>query len=145
MVIRRFHLTLAALLLWAAPALALDYDYTVVSSKSVDQVVDEVAALAQSSGFKVPGVHTLPSADPFVLVELCDPAEGKKIMAVDMKLGLLLPCGKIGIFKDAKDGGKTKISLLLPSSMSRINPAPEVAAMAASLDPRLRKIVDAAK
>jgi len=138
-------LTLAAFLIWVPAAFALDYDYTVATAKSVDEVVDLVTARAQADGFKVPGVHTLPSPDPFVLVELCDPVEAKKVMAVDMKLGLLLPCGKIGVYKDVKDGGKTKISLLLPLSMSRIHPAKEVAAMAGNLDPRLRKIVDAVK
>ena len=140
-----YLLTLAALLLWVPVAVALDYDYTVATAKSVDEVVDLITARAQADGFKVPGVHTLPSADPFVLVELCDPVEAKKVMAVDMKFGLLLPCGKIGVWRDAKDRGKTKISLLLPANMSRIHPAQEVAAMASSLDPRLRKIVDAVK
>jgi len=140
-----FLLATAMLLLGVSAAFALEYDYTVATGKSVDEVVDLVTARAQADGFKIPGVHTLPSADPFVLVELCDPVEAKRLMAVDMKFGLLLPCGKIGVFKDAKDHGKTKISLLLPSSMSRINPAKEVAAMAGSLDPRLRKIVDAVK
>lgn len=140
-----FLFTLAALLLWVPTASALDYDYTVATAKSVDEVVDLITERAQADGFKVPGVHTLPSSDPFVLVELCDPVEAKKVMAVDMKFGLLLPCGKIGVFTDAKDRGKTKISLLLPSNMSRIHPAKEVAAMAKSLDPRLRKIVDAVK
>lgn len=133
------------ILLGASAALALDYDYTVTTAKSVDEVVDLITARAQADGLKVPGVHTLPSSDPFVLVELCDPVEAKILMAVDMKFGLLLPCGKIGVFKDAKDGGKTKISLLLPSNMSRIHPAKEVAAMAASLDPRFRRIVNAVK
>jgi uncharacterized protein (DUF302 family) len=140
-----FFLSLNALLLWVPAALALDYDYTVTTAKSVDFVVDSITVRAQADGFKVPGVHTLPSSDAFVLVELCDPMEAKKVMAVDMKLGLLLPCGKIGVWQDAKDGRKTKISMLLPSSMSRIHPAKEVAAMASALEPRLRKIVDAVK
>jgi uncharacterized protein (DUF302 family) len=136
----------AALLLWASAAFAQDgFDYTVASAKSVDQVVDAVTALAQADGFKVPGVHTLPWSDPYILVELCDPAEAKKVLAVDLKLGLLLPCGKIGVYKDAKDGGQTKISMLLPANMAKLSPAKEVAAMAAGLEPRMRKIVDAAK
>jgi len=138
-------LAIVALLLWSSAAVALDYDYTVATAKSVDEVVDLVTMRAQADGFKVPGVHTLPSSDPFVLVELCDAVEGRRLMAVDMKFGLLLPCGKIGVWQDAKDRGKTKISLLLPSAMSRIHPAKEVAAMASSLDPRLRRIVDAVK
>lgn len=134
-----------SLFLWVPAAQALDYDYTITTAKTVDQVVDSITALAQADGFKVPGVHTLPSSDPFVIVELCDPAEAKKLLAVDMKLGLLLPCGKIGVYKDAKNAGTTTISMLLPVTLTRVHPAKEVAAMAVALDPRIRKIVDAAK
>jgi uncharacterized protein (DUF302 family) len=142
---KRSPILLFAAILGATAASASDFDYTVTSSKSVDATVEAVTAAAQADGFKVPGVHTLPAPDPYVLVEVCDPAEAKKFFAVDLKLGLLLPCGKIAVYKDAKDAGKTKISMLLPSTLTKVHPAKEVAAMAQVLDPRLRKIVEAAK
>jgi uncharacterized protein (DUF302 family) len=137
---------LAALMLWSSvPAVASGIDYTVVSAKTVDDALQALENLAQADGFKIPGVHTLPAPDEYIMVELCDPAEAKKLFAIDLKLGLLLPCGRIAVYKDGKDNGKTKISLLLPATNTKITAEPEVAKMAERLLPRFQKIVDQAK
>jgi uncharacterized protein (DUF302 family) len=134
-----------ALLLSCGASVAAEYDYTVATSKSVDEALEAVRSAAQADDFKIPGVHTLPAGFDYVLVEVCDPAEAKRVLNVEPKLGLLLPCGKIAVYEDPKDGGKTKISMLIPSAMVRIYPSKEVWEMAEQLRPRLEKIVDTAK
>lgn len=134
------------LLAGAGRAAAFEYDLTVGTSKTLDEAVDAVTAAAQADGFKVPGVHTLPAVGfQYVLVEICDPEEAKRVLAVEPKLGLLLPCGKFGVYQDPKDGKKTKISALLPSAMVRVYPSKEVWEMAEHLKPRMEKILNAAK
>ncbi len=135
-----------AILLAGTGAGAGEYDYTVGTAKSFDEALDAVTRLAQEDGFKVPGVHTLPAAGfQYVLVEVCDPEEAKRVLAVEPKLGLLLPCGKIGIYQDPRDGHRVKLSLLWPSAMVRVYPSPEVWEMAEKLKPRLEKLVNGAR
>jgi uncharacterized protein (DUF302 family) len=138
--------------IWAGVILTLpnlaagfEYDYTVSTPKSVDEALEAVKSVAQTDGFKIPGVHTLPAGFDYVLVEVCDPAEAKRVLNIEPKLGLLLPCGKLAVYADPKDGNRTKISLLLPSAMVRVYPSQEVWEMAEGLRPKLFKIVEEAK
>jgi uncharacterized protein (DUF302 family) len=144
--VSRHFFAAVCLALLASPASAFEYELTVTSSKTLDEAVDAVTSAAQADGLKIPGVHTLPAVGfQYVLVEVCDPEEAKRVLAVDPKLGLLLPCGKIGVYQDPRDGKRTKIAALLPSAMVRIYPSKEVLEMAESLRPRLEKILDRAK
>lgn len=126
-------------------AVAGEYAYTVPTAKSLDEALEAVRSAATAGGFKIPGVHTLPADYNYILVEVCDPEEAKRVLAVEPTLGLLLPCGKIAVYEDPKDGGRTKISLLLPSAMVRVYPSKEVWAMAEGLRPKLLKIVESAR
>jgi len=121
------------------------YDYTVASSKSVDDAVAAISAAAQVDGFKIAGTATLPSPVPAKVVEICDPVGGRKVLDADIKNALLLPCGKFAVYQDAKADMKTKASMLLPSNMMKIYPSKAVDDLAKNLDPRMRKILQAAQ
>lgn len=139
-------LGVAVLLLAPGAVAAFEYDLTVASARTLDDAVDAVTDAARAQGLTVPGVHNLPAAGfQFVLVEVCDPEKARRLLAVEPKLGLLLPCGKIGVYQDPADGGKTKVSALLPSAMVRIHPSKEVWEMAENLKPRLEKVLEAAR
>ena len=134
-----------AALLTTGSAAGFEFDYTVTTSKSVDEALDAIKAAARAEGLKVPGVHNLPGPGDYVLIELCDAEKARQVLATDPKLGLLFPCGRVGVYEDVQDGGKTKISLLLPSAMVRIHPSELVWEMAKELRPRLEKVVNLAR
>ena len=145
MQLRRLFGCVTVALSLVSTAVAGEYDHTVSTTKSFDEALESVRSAAQDGGFKIPGVHTLPAGYNYVLVEVCDPEEAKRVLAVEPTLGLLLPCGKIAVYEDPNNDGRTKISLLLPSAMVRVYPSKEVWEMAEGLRPRLFKIVESAR
>ncbi|MDF1555671.1 MAG: DUF302 domain-containing protein [Deferrisomatales bacterium] len=143
---RSLVLAVLAILAVACVAGAFEYDYTVATDKSVDATLDDVKSAIRREGLRIPGVLDLPTTYDYVLVQVCDPEEVKVLGALDPKLGLLCPCGKIGVYADPLDGGRTKISLLLPEAgLVRVHPTDAVRAVAEKLLPRLMRVVEGAR
>ena len=96
--------------------------YIVETDKSFDQASADLESAVKHNGFGVLHVHDLgntlrgkgiPFANESKIFEVCNPRQAAKVMSIDMRLNMALPC-RISVFTDQ---GKTKIGLIKPAKM----------------------------
>lgn len=96
--------------------------YIVETGKSFDQAAADLDAAAKNHGFGVLHVHDLGNTlrskgidfnEECKIFEVCNPKQAAKVLAVDMRLNMALPC-RISVFTEK---GKTKIGLIRPVQM----------------------------
>lgn len=96
--------------------------YIVETEKSFDQASSDLESAVKRNGFGVLHIHdlgaTLRSKDIVFeeeckVFEVCNPAQAAKVMSIDMRLNMALPC-RISVFTEQ---GKTKIGLIKPVQM----------------------------
>lgn len=94
------------------------FDYTVETTRNVDEAVEAIEAKAQEKGFRVLHVHDVQATlaakgfdiEPMRIVEVCNARYASQVLAKDKKISLMLPC-PISVFVEQ---GKTYISALKP-------------------------------
>ena len=93
--------------------------YIVETKKSFDQAAIDLEAAVKRNGFGVLHVHDLGGTlrmkgiefeEQCKVFEICNPGQAAKVMAIDMRLNMALPC-RISVFTQ---NGKTKIGLIKP-------------------------------
>jgi uncharacterized protein (DUF302 family) len=96
--------------------------YIVETDKSFDQASADLESAVKQNGFGVLHVHdlgvTLRSKgvvfeNECKIFEVCNPGQAAKVLSVDMRLNMALPC-RISVFTEQ---GKTKIGLIKPAQM----------------------------
>lgn len=96
--------------------------YIVESDKSFEQAATDLDAAVKRNGFGVLHVHDIGNTlrgkgvvfEPQVRVfEVCNPLQAAKVMAIDLKLNMALPC-RISVYTE---GGKTRIGMIKPSGI----------------------------
>lgn len=96
--------------------------YIVPTPKSLDQACADLEAAAKRHGFGVLHVHdigaTLRSkgidfAGQARVFEICNPVQANRVLSIDMRLNMALPC-RISVY--AEDG-QTRIGLIEPVQM----------------------------
>jgi len=96
--------------------------YIVETDKSFEQASADLESAVKHYGFGVLHVHDLgntlrgkgiPFANESKIFEVCNPRQAAKVMSIDMRLNMALPC-RISVFTDQ---GKTKIGLIKPAKM----------------------------
>lgn len=96
--------------------------YIVETDKSFDQASADIESAVKQNGFGVLHVHdlgvTLRSKgvvfdNECKIFEVCNPGQAAKVLAVDMRLNMALPC-RISVFTEQS---KTKIGLIKPAQM----------------------------
>ena len=96
--------------------------YIVETNKSFDQASTDLEAAVKRHQFGVLHVHDLGStlrskgvefSDECKVFEVCNPGQAAKVMALDMRLNMALPC-RISVYTEK---GKTRIGLIKPAAM----------------------------
>lgn len=125
------------------------FDYTVETTKSVDEAVSAIETKAQEKGFRVLHVHDVQATlaakgfeiEPMKIVEVCNAKFASQVLAKDKKISLMLPC-PISVFVEA---GKTYISALKPRVIADYYPDANIEETAAEVERVVLALVDEAK
>ncbi len=96
--------------------------YTVTTSKTFEQASSDLDAAVKRHGFGVLHVHDLGAtlrskgiafANECRVFEVCNPAQAAKVMSLDMRLNMALPC-RISVYTEK---GTTHIGMIRPEPM----------------------------
>lgn len=96
--------------------------YIVETNKSFDQAANDLEAAVKRHQFGVLHVHDLGSTlrskgidfkDDCKVFEVCNPGQAAKVMGIDMRLNMALPC-RISVYTEQ---GRTRIGLIKPADM----------------------------
>lgn len=125
--------------------------YIVESDKTFDQASADLASAVTRHGFGVLHIHdlglTLRSkgiafAEDCRVFEVCNPQQAAKVLSMDMRLNMALPC-RISVFTEK---GKTRIGLVKPMQMlAALSQDPELAQVGKEVEDMTIRMVDDAK
>ncbi|OIQ91145.1 hypothetical protein GALL_269420 [mine drainage metagenome] len=125
--------------------------YIVETSKSFDQASTAVESAVVTHGFGVMHVHNLRAIfhskgvafnDECKIFEVCNAQQAAKILNLDMRLNMALPC-RISVYTE---NGKTMIGLIKPVQMlSALTQDAALVKIAAEVESIAIKIIDEAK
>ena len=127
----------------------MNFDYTVITTKSFEEAVKAVEQETKTAGFKVLYVHDVTTTlkeksfeiEPFKIIEICNAKSAYTVLQADIKIGLCLPC-KINVYK--KDG-RTYISGMRPVILSQFFPDANLGNLPIEIDEIIRGIIDNSK
>ncbi len=125
------------------------FDYTVETTKSVDEAVAAIEAKAQEKGFRVLHVHDVKATlaakgfeiEPMKIVEVCNAKFASQVLAKDKQISLMLPC-PISVFVEQ---GKTYISALKPRVIADYYPDANIESIASEVERIVLALVDEIK
>lgn len=124
--------------------------YIVETNKSFIKAATDLESAAVNNGFGVMHIHDLGSTlrnkgiefnQECKVFEVCNPVQAAKVLAVDMRLSMALPC-RVSVFTEQ---GKTWIGLIKPAQMlSTLSQDPVLADVAKIVEEKIIKIVNEA-
>jgi len=123
--------------------------YTKTTRGSVDEVTQRLAATAIANKFGVLGEHDLKErmaakgvefGTECRVLEVCNPAQAKKVLEADMSISTALPC-RISIYEDR---GKVTVSTLKPTALLRLFGNPGLEPVAREVEDTILRIIDTA-
>ena len=125
--------------------------YIVETKKSFEQASTDLEAAVKANGFGVLYVHDLGATlrskgiafeNQCKVFEVCNPQQAEKVMTIDMRLNMALPC-RISVYTDA---GKTMISLIKPVRvLSSLSLDEDLMEIAQEVQDATIKMIDEAK
>jgi len=125
--------------------------YIVESEKSFEQASIDLEAAVKRHQFGVLHVHDLGStlrskgvafSDECKVFEVCNPGQAAKVMALDMRLNMALPC-RISVYTEQ---GQTRIGLIKPAEMlAGLSQDPALLQIANEVEAQTLQMVDEAK
>ena len=125
--------------------------YTVETGKSFEQAAIDLEASVKRLGFGVMHVHDLgatlrskgvPFENQCKVFEVCNPQQAEKVLAIDMRLNMALPC-RISVFTEK---GNTMIGLIKPMKMlAALSQDPALLQIAKEVEEKTIQMVDEAK
>jgi uncharacterized protein (DUF302 family) len=125
--------------------------YIVETDKSFDQASADLESAVKQNGFGVLHVHDLGVMlrskgivfdNECKIFEVCNPGQAVKVLSVDMRLNMALPC-RISVFTEQ---GKTKIGLIKPAKMlSALSQDSTLIEVASEVERKTIQMVDEAK
>ena len=121
-------------------------DYTVETTKGLDEAVAAIEAKSKEKGFGVLHIHDIKATlvskgfdrEPLKIIEICNPRYASEVLKADVKISLMLPC-PISVYEEK---GKTYISTFRPKVISDFYPGANIKALAEELDAIVLNIVD---
>ena len=126
----------------------MQLDYTVSTDKSQADAVAAVVDMTAAHGFRVQFVHDVQETlaekgferDPLTIVEICNAKFASQVLAVDPKIGLMLPCPIMVYTED----DRTLIATMRPSLIGGFFPEAGIGDVAAEVEQILVAIIDEA-
>jgi len=125
--------------------------YIVESDKSFEQASVDLEAAVKRHGFGVLHVHDLGATlrskgmeftEQCKVFEVCNPAQAAKVLAIDMRLNMALPC-RISVYTEKN---KTRIGLIKPVQiLSALSQNPALAKIAEEVEQATINMADEAK
>ena len=125
--------------------------YIVETEKSFEQASAELEQAVKRHGFGVLHVHDLAATlrskgvafdEQCKIFEVCNPVQAAKVMSIDMRLNMALPC-RISVFTEK---GKTKIGLIRPVEMlSALSQDASLVQVAREVEEKTMQMVDEAR
>jgi len=125
--------------------------YIVVTDKSFDQASADLELAVKNHGYGVLHVHDLGGTlrskglafdNECKIFEVCNPRQAAKVLSIDMRLNMALPC-RISVFTEQ---GKVKIGLIKPAQMlSALTQDAGLAEVAKEVEDKIIQMVDEAK
>ncbi len=96
---------------------------TATTSKSVDQLREDLPEVCTAHGFGVLGVHDLRAKlqekgqdwdTPCLVFDVCNPVQAKRVLTAEPNISAVLPC-RISAFPD--EAGRTRLVTVRPTRM----------------------------
>jgi uncharacterized protein (DUF302 family) len=125
--------------------------YIVETDKLFNQAVADLDLAVISHGFGILHIHDLGAtlrskgiafAEDCKIFEVCNPAQAAKVLSIDMRLSMALPC-RISVFTEK---GRTKIGLIKPMQMlSALSQDAGLVQIAKEVEIKTIQMVDEAK
>jgi uncharacterized protein (DUF302 family) len=125
--------------------------YIVDTGKTFDQAATDLEASVKRHGFGVLHVHDLGTTlrskgvafdEQCKVFEVCNPQQAAKVLSIDMRLNMALPC-RISVFTDKT---KTRIGLIKPVQMlSALSEDESLVRVAKEVEAKVIQMVDEAK
>jgi uncharacterized protein (DUF302 family) len=125
--------------------------YIAETNKSFSQASIDLETAVKHHGFGVLHVHDLGATlrskgivfeEDCKIFEVCNPGQAAKVMTIDMRLNMVLPC-RISVFTER---GKTKIGLIKPVQMlSALSQDATLVQVAKEVEEKTIQMVDEAK
>lgn len=125
------------------------FDYTVETTKNVDEAVAAIEAKAQDKGFRVLYIHDVQATlsakgfdiESMKIIEVCNARYASQVLAKDKKISLMLPC-PISVFIEQ---GKTFISAFKPRVLTDLYPGEGFEDIAGELEKIVISLVEEAR
>jgi len=125
--------------------------YLVETDKSLAQAALDLVAAVKQQGFGVMHVHDVAATlrskgiafdEECQVFEVCQPGQAAKILGVDMRLSVALPC-RISVFTEQ---GQTKIALIRPVPMfEALSQDATLLAVAQEVEAKMCQMIEAAR
>lgn len=128
----------------------MDFHYSVVTGKTVDEAVQSLEVTLEENKFGVLWQLDLPAKlhekgvelqMPYRVLEVCNPHEAKRVLTQNPLVGYFLPC-KVVVYEFE---GKTHIGLPKPTALMNVLGDPALLDIAQEVEATLKKAVDEAK
>ena len=127
----------------------MEFDYTIITTKSFNEAVQDVQNEIAKVGMRVLYIHDVQETlgekgfkrEPFKIVEFCNAKFANEFLEKDIKLGLCLPC-KINVY--TKDG-QTFISGMRPIVLPYFFPQADLGERPKEIDQIIQNIINNAK
>jgi uncharacterized protein (DUF302 family) len=121
-------------------------DYTIVTTKDIDEAVAAIETKSKDKGFSVLHVHDVSGTlaakgfarEPLKIVEICNAKYASQVLAKDIRISLMLPCPISVYVKE----GKTYISTLRPRAIADFYPEADIKGLAEEVDAVVLSIVN---
>lgn len=118
------------------------------TSKSFEKACTDLDAAVQAHGFGVLHVHDLgqtlrgkgiPFEEHCRVFEVCNPVQAARVLAIDMRLNMALPC-RISVYTEL---GKTCIGVIRPVPMlESLSADPVLASVAADVEKKVLQMIE---
>lgn len=125
--------------------------YQVDTDKSFEQASNDLESAVVELGFGVLHIHDLGETlrkkgveftEDCKVFEVCNPKEAAKVLAIDMRLNMALPC-RISVFTE---NNQTKIGLIKPAKMlSSLSDNPDLLEIATGVENKTIEMIEKAK
>ncbi|PZV15710.1 MAG: hypothetical protein DCF20_10015 [Pseudanabaena sp.] len=122
--------------------------YIIKTEKSFSQAATDLESSVVTNGYGVLHIHDLGNTlrskgieftEECKIFEVCNPAQAAKVLSIDMRLNMALPC-RISVFTEK---GVTKIGMIKPVQMlAALSQNPELSEIAQEVEKKTIQIID---